>query len=649
MCGIAGLWDVRTDASSDRLSESLGRMLTCLQHRGPDDHGQWSEAADGVYLGHRRLSILDLSPSGHQPMASRSGRYVTAFNGEIYNFRDLRAQLESLGHTFRGSSDTEVMLAAFEQWGIEPALTRFIGMFALALWDCQEKTLTLCRDRFGKKPLYYTLCGSTWWFGSELKALLHVPGFAGSINRDALTAFMRLGCVPEHHCIYRNVFKVPAGTLVTLRGEQAESTPYWSTSEAARESLAQPFGGSRAEAVEALEPLLLDCVRLRLESDVPLGAFLSGGVDSSVMVAMMQKLCTRPARTYTIGFHEGHYNEAAFAKAVAQHLGTDHTELYVSGEDAREVIPRLPDMYDEPFGDSSQIPTYLVSRLARTQVTVALSGDGGDELFAGYARFQAAELGWKRLARVPGPLRRGARAMLGCIPDNLWHAGMLKMQRLLPPRWRQYRFHDKLSRLQILLGTRSARDFYLGMLSQWNEPERLVLGGHEAPHVYIDGRLDWVPTFMDWMMLADATVYLRDDILVKVDRASMAVSLEARNPLLDHRLFEFAWTLPYDFKVEQGIGKWALRQVLYKYVPRELVERPKMGFGVPIDAWLRGPLRAWADDLLEPATLRRQGFLDEPLVTRAWHRHRSGQTTDHLRLWNVLMFQSWLQRYLPNL
>jgi asparagine synthase (glutamine-hydrolysing) len=645
MCGVTGLWDIKREHNAETLHDTLGSMLECIQHRGPDDSGQWSADEQGVHLGHRRLSILDLSPLGHQPMSTPSGRYVTVFNGEIYNFRALRQELEAVGHTFRGSSDTEVMLAAFEQWGVQAALSRFIGMFAIALWDQETRTLYLMRDRFGKKPLYYGRVGGMYWFGSELKSLLQVPGFKPEVDRSALTAFMRLGCVPEEHCIYRGIFKVPAGTVLTISGAGIQSSTYWSTAEAARAAQSTPFRGTREDAVVQLEALILDAVKLRLESDVPLGAFLSGGVDSSIVVAMMQQLCDRPAQTFSIGFLEAQYNEAPFAKKVAEHLGTDHTELYVPGEDALKVVPLLADLYDEPFGDSSQIPTFLVSQLARRSVTVALSGDGGDELFAGYSRYQAALAGWKRLNYVPRRMRKALAGILGLIPDHLWREVMLRTDRFLPPQVRQFRFHNKLARLQRLLQTNSAREFYLSMLSQWENPERVVLGAREASHAYLNGRLGQIESYADWMMVADATVYLRDDILAKVDRASMGVSLEARTPLLDHRIYEFAWSLPYSYKVENGLGKWALRQVLYKHVPRELVERPKMGFGVPVDVWLRGPLKEWADDLLSPALLRRQGFLDADEVTPIWQQHRAGKTTDHLKLWNVLMFQSWLQRY----
>lgn len=598
----------------------------------------WSEPEVGLHLGHRRLSILDLSPLGHQPMASRSGRFVVVFNGEIYNFRALR---ERLGGDFRGHSDTEVMLAAFEQWGIEAALREFLGMFALAVWDRSERTLHLIRDRFGKKPLYYgTLEHGGFWFASELKVGMALPGFSRTLNRDALASYMRLGCVPGEGCIFEAAAKVPAGGHVVVRDRRpAPATRFWSAAEAALGASA--FRGTPQEGVEQLEGLLLDSVRLRMEADVPLGAFLSGGIDSSLTVALMQKLSSRPVQTFSIGFREPLYDEAPHARAVATHLQSEHTELYLPVDEAAAVVPLLPRMYDEPFGDSSQIPMYLVSKLARQSVTVALSGDGGDELFLGYQRYAAARLGWKRF---PLPLRRLLGGLLGLVPDRLWSTALQRLQPLLPGKLAQFKLYNKLPRLQRLLSARSFSDFYLGLLSQWSRPQELVSGGRELPLFYSDpAAARAFPDLEQWMAVGDASTYLTDDILTKVDRASMAVSLEARTPLLDHRIYEFACGLPTEWRRE----KWPLREVLSRYVPRPLWERPKMGFGVPIDSWLRGSLRSWADDLLEPGLLRRQGFLDAELVSRVWRDHRDGRATDHLRLWNVLMFQSWLQHWKP--
>lgn len=648
MCGIAGIFDPRHALASGGLAEAADRMTATLVHRGPDDAGVWRDAAAGIALGHRRLSILDLSPEGRQPMVSSSGRYVIVFNGEIFNFRRLRAELESLGHRFRGHCDTEVMLAAIGQFGLEEALRRFVGMFAFALWDRDRRALSLVRDRIGIKPLYYGWAGAILLFASELKALRAHPGFHAEIDRDSLALFLRYGYVPTPRTIYRGAFKLVAGTVFTVTADhrpegEASPQPFWSAESVVRRGLADPFRGSDEEAVEELDTLLRDAVKLRMESDVPLGAFLSGGIDSSTVVALMQAQCARPVRTFTIGFHETAYDEAARAKAVARHLGTEHTELYVEPSDALRLIPRLPEWWDEPFADSSQLPTLLVSEMTRRHVTVALSGDGGDELFAGYDRYRWAVEIWRWLRWIPRGLRRplgaGLRAALPARIDRFFS--------MMPPHLRVRLAGDKVHKLAGALDVDSVDAVNRHLLSQWKDPDRLVLGAREPHGILWDETLrEWIPDVVQRMQFLDLVTYLPDDILVKVDRASMAVSLEARVPLLDHRVVEFAWRLPRSMTVRGGVRKWILRRVLRRYVPNELVERPKMGFGVPIDSWLRGPLRDWAEDLLDETRLRREGFFDPAPIRLEWTEHLSGRRNWQYPLWDVLMFQAWQQRWL---
>lgn len=656
MCGIAGILN---DSSSEP-GRLVSEMIGAIRYRGPDDSGVWCDERVGIGLGHARLSILDLSPEGHQPMASAGGRYVLTYNGEVYNFQELRRELENDGVRFRGHSDTEVMLAAFEAWGIQPAIRRFVGMFAFALWDRETRTLSLVRDRLGIKPLYFGWAGNAFVFGSELKVFRSYKAFEPTIDRNALCSFMRFGYVPAPFSIYRRVYKLLPGCLLTVTERRIRSSGgfspqpddvhaewkpvrYWSAKDVAERGVASPFRGTEEDALVQLEGLLKQSVALRMVADVPLGAFLSGGIDSSVVVALMQAQSSRPIHTFTIGFHEAGYNEAVHAGLVARHLGTDHTELYVTPEEAREVIPRLPAMYDEPFADSSQIPTFLVSALARRHVTVALSGDGGDELFAGYNRYFWSRRLWRRLSMLPVSVRAAVARGVTTVSPATWSRLFAGLAACVPAVQNP---GDKMHKLAALLALKDPDQMYVRMVSLWTDPEQVVAGSRELPTLFTD-RSNW-PALSDFtmrMMYMDLVNYLPDDILTKVDRASMAVSLEARVPLLDHRVVEFAWTLPLAMKIrKEGEGKWLLRRVLDGYVPRTLIDRPKMGFGVPIDHWLRGPLREWAESLLDEGRLRREGFFNPGPIRAKWEEHLSDRRNWQYQLWNVLMFQAWSER-----
>jgi asparagine synthase (glutamine-hydrolysing) len=649
VCGITGFLTCSSETELE-MRVSVSHMTDQLAHRGPDDSGIWVDREAGVALGQRRLSILDLSQDGHQPMHSESGRFVIVFNGEVYNFGALRTELEAKGHTFRGRSDTEVMLAAMEQWGVEAAVPRFNGMFAFAVWDRKTRQLHLVRDRTGEKPLYYGWMGKSLLFGSELKAVVAHPDFRGEVDPNSLAMYLKYSCVPTPHSVYRGIHKLPAGTRLALKDSDASDSlvpiPYWSANEVARRGMNDPYSGSAKEAVAHLDELLRDAIKMRMVADVPLGAFLSGGVDSSTVVALMQAQSTRPVKTFSIGFYESGYNEAIHAAAVARHLGTDHTELYVSSEEARRTIPLLPALYDEPFSDSSQIPTYLVSRLARKQVTVSLSGDGGDELFGGYKRYFLWGNVWKALGWLPHPVRQAASRRLRRLSPKQWNH-LASLLGLFFARFRQIDSPgDKVHRLANMLSAEDSFSRYDAIVSAC-EPLTPILQGARAPTTPLQGRGP-EPELFDfcrYMMFLDVVTYLPDDILVKVDRASMAVSLEVRVPLLDHRVIEFAARLPQSMKVRGGQGKWLLRRVLSRYVPKKLTERPKQGFALPIAEWLRGPLREWAEDLLHEDRLNSEGFFHPGTVRTLWHEHLSRQRDQGDYLWGLLMFQAWLDHW----
>ena len=654
MCGIAGILSLQPPEPA-----LLRRMADAIEHRGPDDEGVWLHRESGIGLGHRRLSIVDLSPSGHQPMLSPDGRLVLIYNGEIYNHRALRAEIEAAGRVpeggWRGHSDTEVLLAAIAAWGLEPALSKAVGMFALALWDASNRTLTLARDRFGEKPLYYGWAGKSFLFGSELKALRLHPDFDNPVSRRALGLFASRAYVPAPFSIFERVYKLPPGCMLTVtreacaapRNEPLEEDQdgqglrlrrYWSYRDVVQRGLANPITDER-EALEQLERALVGAIKDQSVADVPVGAFLSGGVDSSTIVALYQRHSSIPVRTFTIGFDEEGYDEAEHARAVAEHLETIHDECRVTVREAMDAIPLLPSMYDEPFADSSQIPTFLVSRFARRQVTVALTGDGGDELFGGYVRHFAAPGMWRRAQQIPAPLRSAAGATLGRIPSSFWNAAGRVLPGPIPPH-----FGAKVQKaVQVMGAARSFDDVYRSFLDEWSSDGRSPVRGGDGmlPFDLDVGRS--APEALR-VMYSDATSYLPDDILCKVDRASMAVSLETRVPFLDHRVAELAARIPLGLKLRDGKGKHVIRELLYRHVPRELIERPKAGFAVPVAEWIKGPLRGWAEDLLDSRGMAEDGWFDPDIVHRRWKDHLSGRRSSPQALWAILMFQSWLRQ-----
>lgn len=647
MCGLTGYLDGFRERTEEESERTVRDMASTLRHRGPDDSGAWVDAEAGIALGHCRLSIVDLSSAGHQPMCSKDGRFVIAYNGEIYNAVDLARELTDAGCALRGHSDTEVLVEACARWGVEPTIRRLVGMFAFALWDREKRCLVLARDRLGIKPLYWTKCGGTILFASELKGLAAYPGFQADVCRDSLAAFMRFGYVPAPNSIYRGVFKLEPGCLLRLLpGTEPEISRYWDLRAIALAGVTNPLELRDDEAVEALGNLLGDAVQKRLVSDVPVGAFLSGGLDSSTVVALMRREGATPTKTFTIGFHSREYNEAEHAKAVARHLETEHTELYLTEGDALQVIPDLPHFYDEPFADSSQIPTSLVSRLARGTVTVALSGDGGDELFGGYNRHALGTHVGQNLLNLPGSLRRAASTTLGAVPVGAWRLAESVAMACLPDRVRARHIGDKVQKLARILAVDDPEQAYWQLAGLWTEGQPALGCSAERTDFAFDGR-PWPSfgTFAEQMMLRDAEIYLPDDILTKVDRASMAVGLELRVPFLDHRVVEFAWRLPVHMKIRNGRGKWLVRQLLASHVPLKLTERPKAGFAVPIHRWLRTELRDWAENLLSESRLRRDGLLDPAPIRAAWAAHLSGRRDEQHRLWAALMFQAWHEHW----
>lgn len=639
MCGFAGFLSFRDIGEFSDATELLKVMGEAIAHRGPDSDGFWIDRNAGVGMVHRRLSIVDLSEAGHQPMISLDERYILVFNGEIYNNISLRNELERAGYCggWRGHSDTETLLAGFVVWGVEDTLKRCIGMFAIALWDRRDRVLILTRDRMGEKPIYYGWFGvgndRTFLFGSEVKALRHHPDFNHSINRDSIVLLMRHSYIPAPHSIYSGLKKLLPGTIlrVSLERQDPDIGSYWSLVDAVRNGLCNKFSGSAEDAIEKLDELARDAVLQQMTtSDVPLGAFLSGGIDSSTIVSLMQAQSIRPIKTFTIGFDEEGYNEAVHAKEVAKYLGTDHTELYVSAKQAMDVIPKINHIYGEPFSDSSQIPTYLVSALARSSVTVSLSGDAGDELFGGYSRYFKSDKIWSAIGRCPKPLRS---VLSGVARSQLNNARVLNGKKL----------GGKINKFVDLMSFDDPMKFYQRCVTHWAVSDGVLLGGVEPYsnfRILDDSKVNI--EFFESMMLVDSVTYLPDDILTKVDRAAMAVSLETRVPFLDHRLVEFAWSLPLSMKIKNGQGKWILRELLYKYVPKNLIDRPKMGFGVPIGAWLRGPLREWAENLINEDRLRKEGYFRHDVIRRKWADHLSGNYNWQYHLWDVLMFQAWL-------
>lgn len=642
MCGIAGLWSFRP--SSHKPLALVERMSTCLGHRGPDKQGTWASDDGQLALGHRRLAIIDLSEDGTQPMHSASGRYALVYNGEIYNYKDLRDRLETAGAAFKGHSDTEVFLMGVEMWGLERTLQDMRGMFAVALWDRRERQLHLVRDRLGKKPLYVGWCGGDLVFASELKAFHQHPEFKKQVNPQGQSAFTQYGYIPAPLTIFKDVWTLLPGHVLTLKQDRvapgmelaARFQPYWDIAQVCRQSRNAPVTSEPQEMVREFDSLLRDCVAERMmASDVPIGAFLSGGLDSSAIVALMQTQADKPVKTYTIGFHETGFNEAEHAKDIAQHLGTDHHELYVTGADALAVVDKLPQMYDEPFADISAIPTYLVSKFAREGVTVALSGDGGDEMLGGYNRHSAAPRIWRKIKNLPLPLRKiAAQIILSQSPARL---GKLK------PNHPQ--FGESLHKVAGLLQQAGTEEIYQRLLSQIDQPETYLQApvSQQIPLTDPANRIEGA-SFAEQMMFSDALHYLPNDILVKVDRASMAVALEARAPLLDSRVFEYVWRLPEEVKIRNGQGKWLLRQVLKQYVPEELFERPKQGFNIPVAAWLGGELRAWTEELLQVKALEEQGFKSAQ-IRSLWQAHKAGQVQHAGFLWAICQYQAWAKQW----
>lgn len=652
MCGITGFINPSMTGDGEGILALSGRMASALAHRGPDSGGTFGDPESGVGLGHRRLAILDLSDSGAQPMRSADKRFVLVHNGEIYNFLELKQELEQTGGPFlpwRGESDTEVMLAAFQTWGVRESLTRFVGMFAFALWDSEKRVLHLARDRMGEKPLYYGKAGRGMVFGSELKALRECPAFDARLDMAALSQFLRFQYVPEPRSIYEDVHKLPPGHLMTIRASAPHvfaPEPYWSLRDAVVAGLSDPFPGSEAEAADHLEQLLGNVVANQMLSDVPLGALLSGGIDSTLVTALMQAKSSQPVRSFTIGFDDAAYDESADAKRVADHLGTDHTELFVNPGHVLDLIERLPELYDEPFADASQLPTFMVSELTRQHVTVCLTGDGGDETFGGYNRHFWAPAVWDKVGSIPVSVRSMLADAARFLSPKSYDAIFRSLGHILPAAARMRTPGHKLHKLADVLAAPTREALYKQLCSTWPDPSALL--GMPEPDNAIDRATQWssLSNYTSWMQYLDSITYLPGDILHKVDRATMGVSLESRAPYLDHRVIEFAWRLPQSMLLRGRQGKRILRRILDNHVPRRLVDRPKAGFGIPIDAWLRGPLRDWAQELLSPGRIVDQGLFDNDVISRQLRDHLAGRRDNQYRLWNMLMFQAWFDRWM---
>jgi asparagine synthase (glutamine-hydrolysing) len=635
MCGITGFW-----GNSSNVEAQVVQMSDCLMHRGPDDGGVWADENIGVALGHRRLSIIDLSATGHQPMFSHGDRFIIVFNGEIYNHMDLRSALSQ--RSWRGTSDTETLLECIKEWGIEKTLKSLVGMFAFGLYDKLEKKLIIARDRFGEKPLYYGFCGKNFVFASELKAIKLVPNFSPKISIKALQLQTQFSYVPEPYSIYEGIYKLKPGSFLEIdqqdlkNGTNKQATEYWSAIEAANDGIKSPLiFGSDNEAKAALDLILRKAVKGQMMSDVPLGAFLSGGIDSSVVVSLMQQQSSRPIKTFTIGFSEMGFDEAPYARAVAKHLGTDHTELYMKAEDALAVVEKLGTIYDEPFADASQIPSILVSQLARSEVTVSLSGDGGDELFGGYSRHFLTKRLWGIISKLPKPLKYSLAGMLVSLSPQQWDT----IYKFLRFNMDDRLVGDKLYKAAKALNSATPQDLYFNLVTHLKADEIMVYDylTKDISHPWVNNG-----SVLDQMMVYDTVTYLPSNILVKMDRAAMSVSLESRVPFLDHHLYEFAWKLDEKYKIRNGVSKWLLREVLYDYVPKKFVDRPKMGFSVPIGEWLRKDLKAWAEELLDETRLNNQGLFNAKFVRKIWDEHQSRRKNWEYQLWNILMFQNWL-------
>lgn len=637
MCGLAGFFNSSPQVGS--FESILYAMTKRIEHRGPDGNGVWFNLDDRIGLGHQRLAVIDTSQQGHQPMQSQCGRYVVVYNGEIYNYRELKQGLIAKGHCFLGNSDTEVLLALIVEHGILQTLQLISGMFAFALWDKKNKTISLARDRIGEKPLYYGLVHGALVFGSELKSIRAYPEFKSQISRSSLALFLQYGYIPAPHSIYANIFKLPPGTCISVSTSTIHTLPtpttYWSAQRVADDGLMSQPKISERRALQQTHALLSDIVKNRMVADVPIGAFLSGGIDSSLITALMQVHSDKPVKTFTIGFQDKAYNEAEYAKLVAQHLKTDHIELYVGATDALSVIPQLATIYDEPFADSSAIPTFLVAQLAKQHVTVCLSGDGGDEVFGGYNRYLLGQKIWKKIALCPHPIRVFMQKLFLTVPPTKWDVFFNAMR--LPS------MGDKIHKLASVVGVKSPELLYQHLISQWFNAHSLVKGQEQCGTEIkmVDLTQSQGVNFIEKMMITDTLSYLPDDIMVKVDRAAMAVSLESRAPYLDHQLIEFIWTLPQDLKIRRSETKWLLRQILSNYLPNKLVERPKMGFGIPLASWLRGPLRDWADSLLDKTMLDQQDMLHSGPIIDKWKEHLSGRRNWQYALWPILMFQEW--------